>query len=84
MFEYLFDYLLKIIALFEENLLKLSNFSSNINEVMWTVLNFLFVLQKDFARTKKHQKEKKAPKTQKAQKAPKSTITQPSKSTKRK
>ena len=51
---------------------------------MWTVLNFLFVLQKDYARTNKYQKEKKAPKTQKAQKAPKSTITQPSKSTKRK
>ena len=51
---------------------------------MWTVLNFLFFLQKDFARTKMHQKEKKAPKTQKARKAPKSTITQPSKSTKRK
>ena len=30
---------------------------------MWTVLNFLFFLQKDFARTKMHQKEKKHQKT---------------------
>ena len=40
--------------------------SSNINEVMRVLLNFLFFLQKDFARTKKHQK---APKTSKHQKA---------------
>ena len=29
-------------------------FSSNINEVIKAVLNFLFFLRKDFARTKKH------------------------------
>ena len=43
----------------------MSNTSSNINEVIRAVLNSAF--QKDFARTKKHQK------AQKAQKAPKST-----------
>ena len=36
------------------------NFSSNINEVIRAVLNSLFFyLQKDFARTKKHQKAQK-------------------------
>ena len=56
------------------------NFSSNINEVIRTVLNSLiFFLQKDFARTKKHKKQQKH---QKAPKAQKSTKTQPSKNTK--
>ena len=71
------------------------SFSSNINQVITVVLNSLFFLQKDFARTKstkKHQKHQKAPKIskkhqknqkhRKAPKAPKSTKTQPSKSTK--
>ena len=35
---------------------------------MWTVLNFLFFLQKDFARTKMHQKEKKHQKHKKHEK----------------
>ena len=43
------------------------NFCSNVNEVIRAVLNSLFFLQKDFARTK----------------STKSTKTQPSKSTKR-
>ena len=46
----------------------MSNTSSNINEVIRAVLIFFFLFfQKDFARTKMHQK------AQKAQKAPKST-----------
>ena len=56
--------------------------SSNINEVIKTVLNsffsFNFFLQKDFARTKKHQKAPKSTKSTKSAKA------QPNKSTKRK
>ena len=34
------------------------NFSSNINEVISAVLNSLFFLQKDFARTKSSKKHK--------------------------
>ena len=49
------------------------NFSSNINEVVRAVLNFLFFLKKDFTGTKKHWK---------APKAQKNTKTQPSKSKK--
>ena len=52
--------------------------SSNINEVIRAVLNFLlFFLQKDFARTK-------STTSSKSTKSTKSTKTQPSKSTKRK
>ena len=56
--------------------------SSNVNEVIRAVLDFLFVfLQKDFTRTKSTKKHKKHKKAQKAQKI---TKTQPSKRTKRK
>ena len=56
--------------------------SSNVNEVIRAVLDFLFVfLQKDFTRTKSTKKHKKHKKAQKAQK---STKTQPSKRAKRK
>ena len=52
--------------------------SSNINEVITAVLNFLlFFLQKDLAHTKRT-------KSAKSTKSTKSTKTQPSKSTKRK
>ena len=42
--------------------------SSNINEVIKTILNLLFFLRKHFTHAKKHQKASKAPKAQKAQK----------------
>ena len=52
------------------------NFSTNINEVIRAVLNFLliyFSLKKDFVRTKSTKKYQKCKKAQQAQKAPKST-----------
>ena len=52
------------------------NFSTNINEVIRTVLNFLliyFSLKKDFVRTKSTKKYQKYKKAQQAQKAPKNT-----------
>ena len=52
------------------------NFSTNINEVIRTVLNFLliyFSLKKDFVRTKSTKKYQKYKKAQQAQKAPKNS-----------
>ena len=63
----------------------LRNSSSNINEVIKTVLNLFFT--KRFYTHQKAQKAQKEHKTQKTQKVPKSTKiikTQPSKSKKRK
>ena len=45
--------------------------SSNINEVIKTILNLLLFLRKHFTRAKKHQKASKAPNAPKAQKAQK-------------
>ena len=58
--------------------------NSNINEVIRTVLNslFIFFLRKDFARTKSTKKHQRAPKRTKSTKSTKSTKTQPNKSTK--
>ena len=58
--------------------------SSNVNEVIRAVLDFLFIfffLQKDFTRTKRHEIAQKSKKN-KTQKSVKKT--QPSKRTKRK
>ena len=72
--------------------MRVNGTSSNINEVIRAVLNFLlfsFFYEK-ILHAQKTQKDHKAQKAQKAQKAPKSTKstkstkTQPSKSTKRK
>ena len=68
------------------------NFSSNINEVIRAVLNFLLFFYEEISRaqisTKKHKNAQKSTKTykkaQKSTKSTKSTKTQPSKSTKRK
>ena len=74
-------------------ILFLTQQSSNINEVIRAVLNFFFYFNKKILHTQKAQKAQKAQKTkstkrhQKAPKAPKaqkSTKTQPTKSTKRK
>ena len=68
------------------------NFSSNINEVIRAVLNFLLFFYEEISHaqisTKKHKNvqksTKKHKKAQKSTKSTKSTKTQPSKSTKRK
>ena len=68
------------------------NFSSNINEVIRAVLNFLLFFYEEISHaqisTKKHKNAQKSTKTykkaQKSTKSTKSTKTQPSKSTKRK
>ena len=68
------------------------NFSSNINEVIRAVLNFLLFFYEEVSHaqisTKKHKNAQKSTKTykkaQKSTKSTKSTKTQPSKSTKRK
>ena len=68
------------------------NFSSNINEVIRAVLNFLLFFSEEISHaqisTKKHKNAQKSTKTykkaQKSTKSTKSTKTQPSKSTKRK
>ena len=68
------------------------NFSSNINEVIRAVLNFLLFFYEEISHaqisTKKHKNAHKSTKTykkaQKSTKSTKSTKTQPSKSTKRK
>ena len=49
--------------------------SSNINEVIKAVLSSFF-LQKNFTRTKKHEKHQNAPKNTKAQKKHKNTTKQ--------
>ena len=54
----------------------IENPSSNINEVIKTVLNFLFFLRKEFTRTKKHQKAQKAPKSTKKHKKHKNATKQ--------
>ena len=69
-----------------------TNFSSNINEVIRAVLNFLLFFYEEISHaqisTKKHKNAQKSTKTykkaQKSTKSTKSTKTQPSKSTKRK
>ena len=45
------------------------SFSSNINQVITAVLNSLFFLQKDFARTKSTKKHQKFPKSTKRTKS---------------
>ena len=68
------------------------NFSSNINEVIRAVLNFLLFFYEEISHaqisTKKHKNAQKSTKmykkAQKSTKSTKSTKTQPSKSTKRK
>ena len=68
----------------EESYLWVSNVSSNINEVIRSVLNFFFLTMRFYTheKHKKNTRHQKVPKALKASKSTKNIKAQPSKSTK--